>query len=298
MILATKVHGAMSDDDPNQQGNSRRWIIREVEESLRRLKTDYIDLYQLHRPRPETDIDETLSALSDLHAGKVRYIGDLPPRLPGRSPLGRLGSARPSFLVPPTGFEPALPPSKKWQSGGVLCTPPLDRPSWYPRPDSNRRYRLPRNGRAAACSARRRSTVLLGTPDRIRTGATALRGRRARPLHNGGSHCVEQPAELYLGVPQTCQSPPFSTAAGGDFAGILGLEPRLTGPEPVVLPITPYPTVLLVFGPVATVVSHRLRAGEKPYTRRSEPSKTFRTDPLSTARAIPSRRAAQIASAR
>ena len=136
------------------------------------------------------------------------------------------------------------------------------------------------------------------TPDRIRTGATALRGRRARPLHNGGSHCVEQPAELYLGVSQTCQSPPFSTAAGGDFAGILGLEPRLTGPEPVVLPITPYPTVLLVFGPVAMVVSHRLRAGEKPYTRRSEASKTFRTDPLSTARAIPSRRAAQIASAR
>jgi aryl-alcohol dehydrogenase-like predicted oxidoreductase len=76
VILATKVHGAMSDDDPNQQGNSRRWIIREVESSLKRLGTDYIDLYQLHRPRPETDIDETLSALSDLvHAGKVRYIG-------------------------------------------------------------------------------------------------------------------------------------------------------------------------------------------------------------------------------
>ena len=76
VILATKVHGAMSDDDPNKQGNSRRWIIREVEESLRRLKTDYIDLYQLHRPRPETDIDDTLSALSDLvHAGKVRYVG-------------------------------------------------------------------------------------------------------------------------------------------------------------------------------------------------------------------------------
>jgi len=76
VIVATKVHGAMSDDDPNQQGNSRRWIIREVESSLRRLDTDYIDLYQLHRPRPETDIDDTLSALSDLvHAGKVRYIG-------------------------------------------------------------------------------------------------------------------------------------------------------------------------------------------------------------------------------
>jgi aryl-alcohol dehydrogenase-like predicted oxidoreductase len=76
VILATKFHGPMSDTDPNQQGNSRRWIIREVESSLRRLGTDHIDLYQVHRPRPETDIDETLSALSDLvHQGKVRYIG-------------------------------------------------------------------------------------------------------------------------------------------------------------------------------------------------------------------------------
>ncbi|MDX6372026.1 MAG: hypothetical protein QOD98_1014 [Nocardioidaceae bacterium] len=85
---------------------------------------------------------------------------------------------------------------------------------------------------------------------------------------------------------------------GGDFAGILGLEPRLTGPEPVVLPITPYPTALLVYGPVFTVVSHRLRAGEKPYTRGSEASKTFPVEPRSTARAMPIRRAAHIASAR
>ena len=76
VVLATKFHGAMSDDDPNQAGNSRRWIIREVENSLRRLRTDHIDLYQVHRPRPETDIDETLAALTDLvRAGKVRYIG-------------------------------------------------------------------------------------------------------------------------------------------------------------------------------------------------------------------------------
>jgi aryl-alcohol dehydrogenase-like predicted oxidoreductase len=76
IVLATKFHGAMSDDDPNQAGNSRRWIIREVESSLRRLGTDHIDLYQVHRPRPEVDIDDTLSALSDLvHQGKVRYIG-------------------------------------------------------------------------------------------------------------------------------------------------------------------------------------------------------------------------------
>ena len=75
IILATKFHNAMG-EDPNQQGNSRRWIIRAVEDSLRRLGTDWIDLYQVHRIDPRTDIEETLSALSDLvHQGKVRYIG-------------------------------------------------------------------------------------------------------------------------------------------------------------------------------------------------------------------------------
>ncbi len=75
VVLATKVHGSMG-DDPNQFGNSRRWIIREVENSLRRLQTDWIDLYQIHRPEADTDIDETLGALTDLvRAGKVRYIG-------------------------------------------------------------------------------------------------------------------------------------------------------------------------------------------------------------------------------
>src|SRR5215204_952183 len=75
VVLATKFHGAMG-EDPNQQGSSRRWIIREVENSLRRLKTDWIDLYQVHRPRTDTDVEETLSALTDLvHQGKVRYIG-------------------------------------------------------------------------------------------------------------------------------------------------------------------------------------------------------------------------------
>jgi len=75
VVLATKVHGKMG-DDPNQFGNSRRWIMTEVENSLRRLGTDWIDLYQIHRPEIDTDIDETLGALTDLvRAGKVRYIG-------------------------------------------------------------------------------------------------------------------------------------------------------------------------------------------------------------------------------
>ena len=75
MVLATKFHGPMG-QDPNERGNSRRWIVRECENSLRRLKTDWIDLYQVHRPEESTDIDETLGALSDLiHQGKVRMVG-------------------------------------------------------------------------------------------------------------------------------------------------------------------------------------------------------------------------------
>jgi aryl-alcohol dehydrogenase-like predicted oxidoreductase len=75
VVLATKVHGRMG-DDPNQFGNSRRWIVREVEASLRRLKTDWIDLYQIHRPEDDTDVEETLGVLTDLvRAGKVRYVG-------------------------------------------------------------------------------------------------------------------------------------------------------------------------------------------------------------------------------
>src|SRR6202048_1943933 len=65
VVLATKVHGSMG-EDPNEQGNSSRWIMREVESSLRGLQTDWIDLYQIHRPSPDTDIEETLGALSDL----------------------------------------------------------------------------------------------------------------------------------------------------------------------------------------------------------------------------------------
>ena len=75
VVLATKVNGAMG-EDPNQQGNSRRWITQAVEASLRRLQTDHIDLYQIHRPSPDTDIEETLSVLTDLiREGKVRTIG-------------------------------------------------------------------------------------------------------------------------------------------------------------------------------------------------------------------------------
>jgi aryl-alcohol dehydrogenase-like predicted oxidoreductase len=75
VVLATKLTMPMG-DDPNQRGTSRRWIMQEVENSLRRLGTDWIDLYQVHRPTLDTDLEETLGALTDLvHQGKVRYIG-------------------------------------------------------------------------------------------------------------------------------------------------------------------------------------------------------------------------------
>ncbi|MFI9782975.1 aldo/keto reductase [Kitasatospora sp. NPDC051984] len=75
VVLATKVHSPMG-ADPNSRGNSRRWIHQAVDNSLRRLGTDWIDIYQVHRPDPHTDIDETLGALTDLvRAGKIRYLG-------------------------------------------------------------------------------------------------------------------------------------------------------------------------------------------------------------------------------
>jgi aryl-alcohol dehydrogenase-like predicted oxidoreductase len=75
VVLATKFFVPMS-EDPNQRGGSRRWIVRAVEDSLRRLNTDWIDLYQVHRPSLDMDVDETLSALTDLtRQGKIRYFG-------------------------------------------------------------------------------------------------------------------------------------------------------------------------------------------------------------------------------
>jgi aryl-alcohol dehydrogenase-like predicted oxidoreductase len=105
VVLATKFHGRMG-DDVNRFGNSRRWILREVEDSLRRLRTDWIDLYQVHRPETDTDIEETLGALSDLvHAGKIRYVGTstfLPSQLVEAQYVARgRGLVRPVAEQPP-----------------------------------------------------------------------------------------------------------------------------------------------------------------------------------------------------
>src|SRR5580698_11094974 len=93
IVLATKAFGSMG-DDPNHQGGSRRWLVREVEASLRRLQTDHIDLYQIHRPSPDTDIEETLSALTDLLSGQDTRVWII--HLPGlrhrRGAMGRRAS--------------------------------------------------------------------------------------------------------------------------------------------------------------------------------------------------------------
>jgi aryl-alcohol dehydrogenase-like predicted oxidoreductase len=137
VVLATKVHGQMGDDphDPNQQGNSRRWIIHEVEQSLRRLGTDYIDLYQIHRPDESTDIEETLSALSDLvHSGKVRAIGSS--TFPAeqiveaqwaaeRKGYERFRCEQPPYSLFTRGIEAAVLPTCERYGMGVIAWSPL-----------------------------------------------------------------------------------------------------------------------------------------------------------------------------
>ncbi|MGE5286357.1 MAG: aldo/keto reductase [Micromonosporaceae bacterium] len=134
VILATKAHFPMG-PDPNMGGNSRRWIVREVEASLRRLRTDYIDLYQIHRPDPSADIEETLSALSDLvHAGKVRAIGSS--TFPAdqiveaqwvaeRRGLVRFRCEQPPYSIFARGIEEAVLPACSRYGMGVITWSPL-----------------------------------------------------------------------------------------------------------------------------------------------------------------------------
>jgi aryl-alcohol dehydrogenase-like predicted oxidoreductase len=134
VVLATKVHFPMG-DDPNARGNSRRWIIAEVENSLRRLGTDYIDLYQIHRPDESTDILETLGALTDLvHAGKIRYFGSstFPAEMTvdaqwvsSTHRLGRFSTEQPPYSMLVRGIERDLLPVAQQYGMGVLPWSPL-----------------------------------------------------------------------------------------------------------------------------------------------------------------------------
>ncbi|MEU8998318.1 aldo/keto reductase [Streptomyces caniferus] len=134
VVLATKFFNSMG-PDANHGGNSRRWIVRAVEDSLRRLGTDYLDLYQVHRPDPATDIDETLSALSDLvRSGKVRAIGTstFPAEhlVEAQWTAERRGHVRfrteqPPYSMLARGVESAVLPTAQRYGMGVLTWGPL-----------------------------------------------------------------------------------------------------------------------------------------------------------------------------
>lgn len=169
VVVATKVNIQMgvpvespagTEGDPNKCGNSRRWIIREVENSLRRLNTDWIDLYQIHRPDPHTDIEETLSALTDLQRqGKIRAFGSstFPAHqmveaqwVSERRGLGRFVTEQPPYSLLVRGIEADVLPVAEQYGLGVLPWSPLAG-GWlaggYRKgkdlPESTRRTRLP-----------------------------------------------------------------------------------------------------------------------------------------------------------
>ena len=133
VVLATKLSRPMG-EDPNHQGTSRRWIMTAVEDSLRRLQTDHIDLYQIHRPDPDTDIEETLSALSDLiHSGKVRVIGSstMPASdiveaqwVAERHGLQRFRTEQPTYSILNRGIEAeVLPVAQRYGMGTLVWSP-------------------------------------------------------------------------------------------------------------------------------------------------------------------------------
>ncbi len=134
VVLATKVNGQMG-DNPNHAGNSRHWIITEVENSLRRLGTDYIDLYQIHHPDPTTDIEETLSALTSLlTSGKVRAIGssNFPASeiveaqwIAERRGLSRFRTEQPPYSILNRGAEKEVFPICEKYGIGTLVWSPL-----------------------------------------------------------------------------------------------------------------------------------------------------------------------------
>lgn len=134
VVLATKVSRPMG-GDPNQRGASRRWIMTAVDNSLRRLQTDHVDLYQVHLPDPDTDIEETLSALTDLiRSGKVRAIGTS--NMPAsdiveaqwaaeRRGLQRLHTEQPPYSLLNRGAEREVLPTVQRHGMGTLVWGPL-----------------------------------------------------------------------------------------------------------------------------------------------------------------------------
>ena len=173
VVLATKFHGAMG-DDPNRRGNSRRWIIRAVEDCLRRLNTDWIDLYQIHRPDPRTDIEETLRPLTDL-VHRARSAISAPPPSP------------PSEIVEAQWVaERARPRALRHRTAAVLD----------PRPGIEAR-------RAALVPAPRHGRHLLEPPrGRLALGPVAQGRRTSRTSARAG----RLPERFDLSIPATSAS--------------------------------------------------------------------------------------------
>jgi aryl-alcohol dehydrogenase-like predicted oxidoreductase len=134
VVLATKFFMPMG-DDVNRRGGSRKWIMRAVEDSLQRLQTDYIDLYQVHRPSPDTDVEETLGALSDLvHQGKVRVIGSSSysgseiveaQRVADARGLERFRTEQSPYSILVRGIEEDVLPAARRHGMGILTYSPL-----------------------------------------------------------------------------------------------------------------------------------------------------------------------------
>ena len=157
VVLATKVHHPMG-VDPTMRGNSRRWLIRACEDSLRRLQTDYIDLYQLHRPDPACSLEESVDAMATLvRAGKIRYFGT------STFPASRLvemqwaarrrGHPRPATEQPPysilvRGAENDVLPACERHGIGVLNYSPLAG-GWLSKPATAETLPLPQDGHRA-----------------------------------------------------------------------------------------------------------------------------------------------------
>ena len=170
VVLATKFFMPMG-EDPNRRGGSRRWIVAAVEDSLRRLGTDWIDLYQIHRPDPDTDIDETLGALTDLvQQGKVRYIGSssfsgsqiVEAQWAARDRrLERFRTEQPPYSLLVRGIELDVLPTAQRHGMGILTYSPLGRRLAVRAtgPPTARRPRPPASGspRASTCRCPRTS---------------------------------------------------------------------------------------------------------------------------------------------
>ncbi|MFG2281720.1 aldo/keto reductase [Streptomyces asoensis] len=167
VFLATKFFMPMDPNDPNRRGGSRRWIIREVENSLRRLGTDHIDLYQVHRPGHDTDVSETLGALTDLvRQGKVRYIGSSSYSgsqiveaqwISRERHLERFVTEQPPYSILVRGIEEDVLPTVRRHGMGTLTYSPLSG-GWL-----SGRYRK-NAGEGPASAARPQARFDMSTP--------------------------------------------------------------------------------------------------------------------------------------